>query len=303
MRVNVGRMRQTGRILLDALEGPKVQLRDTLRKIDSSSQPLPLLVVPPTPTLSPSPSPSPSNFPSSPLLPPTYTHTRTPRSRPSHIAPRGVWRSAAHFLFSPAAEQSYHSCRKTMAAASLLARTSRSVATRGAWTQLKTQHAATYAIPLLLIHRPPSDTDGNAFSAAEYPRSRPWPDTMPPNVRPTDTPHAAEYSSDPIRTAYPPHTVISMPALSPTMTAGNIGTWQKKPGDTLSPGDVLVEIETDKAQMDFEFQEEGVLAAILKDSGEKDIAVGNVSTKKNGREREKENGQAKLIARCSQLRS
>lgn len=82
-----------------------------------------------------------------------HTHTRTPRSRPSHIAPRGVWRSAAHFLFSPAAEQSYHSCRKTMAAASLLARTSRSVATRGAWTQLKTQHAATYAIPLLLIHR------------------------------------------------------------------------------------------------------------------------------------------------------
>lgn len=43
------------------------------------------------------------------------------------------------------------------------------------------------------------------------------------------------------------------------------------------PGDVLVEIETDKAQMDFEFQEEGVLAKILKQSGEKDIAVGNVS--------------------------
>jgi pyruvate dehydrogenase E2 component (dihydrolipoamide acetyltransferase) len=67
-----------------------------------------------------------------------------------------------------------------------------------------------------------------------------------------------------------------MPALSPTMTAGNIGTWQKKPGDAISPGDVLVEIETDKAQMDFEFQEEGVLAKILKDSGTKDVAVGNV---------------------------
>jgi pyruvate dehydrogenase E2 component (dihydrolipoamide acetyltransferase) len=67
-----------------------------------------------------------------------------------------------------------------------------------------------------------------------------------------------------------------MPALSPTMTAGNIGVWQKNPGDTLAPGDVLVEIETDKAQMDFEFQEEGVLAKILKDSGEKDVAVGNV---------------------------
>lgn len=67
-----------------------------------------------------------------------------------------------------------------------------------------------------------------------------------------------------------------MPALSPTMQAGNIGTWQKSIGDTLAPGDVLVEIETDKAQMDFEFQEDGVLAKILKESGEKDVAVGNV---------------------------
>ncbi|KAE9371078.1 dihydrolipoamide acetyltransferase component E2 of pyruvate dehydrogenase complex [Stipitochalara longipes BDJ] len=75
--------------------------------------------------------------------------------------------------------------------------------------------------------------------------------------------------------SFPPHTVVTMPALSPTMTAGNIGTWQKKVGDAISPGDVLVEIETDKAQMDFEFQEEGVLAKILRDSGEKDVAVGN----------------------------
>ena len=59
-------------------------------------------------------------------------------------------------------------------------------------------------------------------------------------------------------------------------TSGNIGTWQKKAGDALAPGDVLVEIETDKAQMDFEFQEEGTLAKILKDSGEKDVAVGSV---------------------------
>ncbi|KAI9741474.1 MAG: pyruvate dehydrogenase complex dihydrolipoamide acetyltransferase component (E2) [Claussenomyces sp. TS43310] len=66
-----------------------------------------------------------------------------------------------------------------------------------------------------------------------------------------------------------------MPALSPTMTAGNIGVWQKKVGESLAPGDVLVEIETDKAQMDFEFQEEGVLAAVLKESGSKDVAVGN----------------------------
>lgn len=71
--------------------------------------------------------------------------------------------------------------------------------------------------------------------------------------------------------------MITMPALSPTMTAGNVGAWQKNVGDKLVPGDVLVEIETDKAQMDFEFQEEGVLAKILKDSGEKDVPIGQVS--------------------------
>lgn len=77
--------------------------------------------------------------------------------------------------------------------------------------------------------------------------------------------------------SFPSHQVIKMPALSPTMQAGNIGAWQKKPGDTIAPGEVLVEIETDKAQMDFEFQEEGVIAKILKEAGEKDVAVGTVS--------------------------
>lgn len=72
-----------------------------------------------------------------------------------------------------------------------------------------------------------------------------------------------------------------MPALSPTMTSGNIGAWHKKAGDAISPGEVLVEIETDKAQMDFEFQEEGVLAKILKEAGEKDVSVGNVSSLSN----------------------
>ena len=100
-------------------------------------------------------------------------------------------------------------------------------------------------------------------------------DTMLRNVR--DTVHWFETMLM-RNTAFPAHTVISMPALSPTMQAGNIGAWQKQPGDTLAPGDVLVEIETDKAQMDFEFQEEGTLAKILKESGEKDIAVGSVRT-------------------------
>lgn len=98
---------------------------------------------------------------------------------------------------------------------------------------------------------------------------------MPVSARPSSTrlPRPLTHFS----AAYPPHTVVSMPALSPTMTAGNIGAWQKKVGDSIAPGDVLVEIETDKAQMDFEFQEEGTIAKILRDAGEKDVAVGSVS--------------------------
>lgn len=68
-----------------------------------------------------------------------------------------------------------------------------------------------------------------------------------------------------------------MPALSPTMTMGAVGKWQKKVGDSVTPGDVLVEIETDKASMDFECQEEGYLAKILIESGTKDVKVGSVS--------------------------
>jgi pyruvate dehydrogenase E2 component (dihydrolipoamide acetyltransferase) len=80
------------------------------------------------------------------------------------------------------------------------------------------------------------------------------------------------YASKP----FPPHTVITMPALSPTITAGNIGTWQKGTWRHIGlPAISWVEIETDKAQMDFEFHEEGVLVKVLKESGEKDVPVGN----------------------------
>lgn len=99
---------------------------------------------------------------------------------------------------------------------------------------------------------------------------------MPPNVRTRAIVLRFSLILMPLPAAFPEHTVVTMPALSPTMTAGNIGTWQKQAGDTIVPGDVLVEIETDKAQMDFEFQEDGVLAKILKESGEKDVTVGNV---------------------------
>ncbi|KAJ2888213.1 pyruvate dehydrogenase complex dihydrolipoamide acetyltransferase component (E2), partial [Coemansia aciculifera] len=72
---------------------------------------------------------------------------------------------------------------------------------------------------------------------------------------------------------YPDHQLVGMPALSPTMTQGNVGQWQKNVGDKIEPGDVLVEIETDKAQMDFEFQEEGYLAKILAPTGTKDLKI------------------------------
>ncbi|CAL9727842.1 dihydrolipoyllysine-residue acetyltransferase component of pyruvate dehydrogenase complex, mitochondrial [Monosporozyma unispora] len=73
--------------------------------------------------------------------------------------------------------------------------------------------------------------------------------------------------------SYPEHTIIGMPALSPTMTQGNLAVWSKKEGDQLSVGDVIAEVETDKAQMDFEFQDDGYLAKILVPEGTKDVPV------------------------------
>ncbi|RWR83505.1 dihydrolipoyllysine-residue acetyltransferase component 1 of pyruvate dehydrogenase complex, mitochondrial [Cinnamomum micranthum f. kanehirae] len=71
-----------------------------------------------------------------------------------------------------------------------------------------------------------------------------------------------------------PHIVLEMPALSPTMNQGNIAKWRKKEGDKIEVGDVLCEIETDKATLEFESMEEGYLAKILAPEGSKDVAVG-----------------------------
>ncbi|GME75703.1 unnamed protein product [[Candida] boidinii] len=65
-----------------------------------------------------------------------------------------------------------------------------------------------------------------------------------------------------------------MPALSPTMTQGNMVKWHKAVGDKLAPGESIAEVETDKASMDFEFQEDGFLAKILVGDGTQDIPVG-----------------------------
>jgi hypothetical protein len=65
-----------------------------------------------------------------------------------------------------------------------------------------------------------------------------------------------------------------MPALSPTMTEGNIAKWIVKEGDSFSAGDVLLEIETDKASMDVEAQDDGIMAKIIQGDGSKGIQVG-----------------------------
>lgn len=72
----------------------------------------------------------------------------------------------------------------------------------------------------------------------------------------------------------PPHILLEMPALSPTMNQGNIAKWRKQEGDKIEVGDILCEIETDKATLEFETLEEGYLAKILAPEGSKDVAVG-----------------------------
>lgn len=66
---------------------------------------------------------------------------------------------------------------------------------------------------------------------------------------------------------------ILMPALSPTMTEGNLVAWHKQEGDTISPGEVIAEIETDKATMEVEAVDEGKLGKILISAGTEGVAV------------------------------
>ena len=69
---------------------------------------------------------------------------------------------------------------------------------------------------------------------------------------------------------------ILMPALSPTMEKGNLAKWLKKEGDKVKSGDVIAEIETDKATMEVEAVDEGTLAKILVPEGTQDVAVNDV---------------------------
>src|SRR6476659_6573077 len=66
---------------------------------------------------------------------------------------------------------------------------------------------------------------------------------------------------------------VLMPALSPTMEKGNLAKWLKKEGETIKSGDVIAEIETDKATMEVEATDEGTLGKILVPEGTADVDV------------------------------
>ncbi|CAI5740169.1 unnamed protein product [Hyaloperonospora brassicae] len=74
--------------------------------------------------------------------------------------------------------------------------------------------------------------------------------------------------------SYPPHEVIGLPSLSPTMETGNMSKWITKEGDAISAGDVVCEIETDKAVVDYEATDDMFLAKILIPEGTENVPVG-----------------------------
>jgi pyruvate dehydrogenase E1 component beta subunit len=75
---------------------------------------------------------------------------------------------------------------------------------------------------------------------------------------------------------------LKMPALSPTMEEGTLAKWLVKEGDQVSSGDVLAEIETDKATMEFESIDEGTVGKILVPEGAENVKVGTVIAVLNG---------------------
>ncbi|XP_061606827.1 dihydrolipoyllysine-residue acetyltransferase component of pyruvate dehydrogenase complex, mitochondrial [Phyllopteryx taeniolatus] len=112
------------------------------------------------------------------------------------------------------------------------------------------------------------DSLTSATSSAAAAAPPPPPSSSPPPAASASAPPAAPGSS------YPTHLKITLPALSPTMTMGTVQRWEKKVGEKLSEGDLLAEIETDKATIGFEVQEEGYLAKIMVSEGTRDVPLG-----------------------------
>ncbi|KAL1530995.1 dihydrolipoyllysine-residue acetyltransferase [Salvia divinorum] len=111
-------------------------------------------------------------------------------------------------------------------------------------------------------------SNGNAFWAARSPAP-----AIGVKYNSQSERRARQFSTD---SDLPPHFEIGMPSLSPTMTEGNIARWLKKEGDKVSTGEVLCEVETDKATVEMECMEEGYLAKILRGDGSSGIKVGEI---------------------------
>ncbi|XP_042048189.1 dihydrolipoyllysine-residue acetyltransferase component 3 of pyruvate dehydrogenase complex, mitochondrial-like [Salvia splendens] len=111
-------------------------------------------------------------------------------------------------------------------------------------------------------------SNGNSFWAARSPAP-----AIGVNYNSQSERRPRQFSTD---SGLPPHFEIGMPSLSPTMTEGNIARWLKKEGDKISTGEVLCEVETDKATVEMECMEEGYLAKILRGDGSSGIKVGEI---------------------------
>src|SRR5215217_7936353 len=94
---------------------------------------------------------------------------------------------------------------------------------------------------------------------------------MPSPIHPSSTPTFTRNRKSHIHSPMP--TPVLMPALSPTMEKGNLAKWLKKEGEAVKSGDVIAEIETDKATMEVEAVDEGTLGKILVPEGTADVAV------------------------------
>ena len=105
--------------------------------------------------------------------------------------------------------------------------------------------------------------DDNA-SGGDAPAAAPAESAPPAAAAPAATPTAD----------LPYHIVVGMPALSPTMEAGTISKWNVGEGESFSAGDSLAVIETDKATIDFEAQDDGVVGKIIVEAGSGEVAVG-----------------------------
>ena len=89
---------------------------------------------------------------------------------------------------------------------------------------------------------------------------------------------------------------LKMPALSPTMEEGTLAKWLVKEGDTIAPGDIIAEIETDKATMEFEAIDDGVVGKILVAEGTENVAVGTVIAMLEGEGEEESSAPAATSA-------